>query len=79
MDRFVKLLSNFWGSYNLDVWKQDKEFSSFIGLEIRAFVKHIPLDNSFLEYNFKSNMYVDSFITGLKLGVELCEYCTYLQ
>ena len=38
MDGFVKLLSNFWGSYNLDVWMQSKEFSSFIALEIRQFI-----------------------------------------
>ena len=74
MDRFVKILSNFWGSYNLDAWTQNKEFSSFIGLEIRQFIDNIPLVTAFLVDKFKSNEYVDSIITGLNLWVDLCKF-----
>ena len=74
MDRFVKLLFNFWCSYNLDVWTQNKEFSSFIGLDIRQFIKKIPLVTAFLVDNFNSNEFVDSIITGLNLWVDLCKF-----
>ena len=74
MDRFVKLLSEFWASYNLDVFTQSKEFTSFVGLEIRQFINDIPLVTPFLVDNFNSNDYVDSIIKGLNLWVDLCKF-----
>ena len=74
MDRFVKILSNFWGSYNLGVLKQNNGFSSFIGLEIRKFIYNIPLVMALLVNTFYSNEYVDSNITGLNLLVDLCKF-----
>ena len=74
MDRFTNVLSKFLGSYNLYVWAQSKEFSSFIGLEIRQFIKKLTSVTSFLVENFNSNEYVDSIITGLNLCVDLCKF-----
>ena len=75
MNRFVnKVLSKIWGDYNIDVWTQNKEFSSFIGSEIRAFNKNIPLVASFFEENFNLDDYIDSLIKGLKLWVDLCVF-----
>ena len=75
MDRFVnEVLKTFWCSYNLDVWTQNKVFSSFIGREIRLFITNIQLITEFLEENFNSHEYLDSIITGLKLWVKLCTF-----
>ena len=80
MGRFVnEVLKMFWGSYNLDVWTQNKLFSSFIGGEIRLFITNIHLITEFLEENFNSHEYLDSIITGLKLWVDLCNSYTSLQ
>ena len=65
MDRFVKLLYNFLGSYNLDVWTQSKECFSCIGFE--TVYKKIPSVTSFLVDNFTSNEYVDIIIMGGEL------------
>ena len=75
MDRFFNEVMNyFWDSYNLDVWTQNKVFSSFIGREIRLFITNIHLITKFLEENFNSHEYLDSIITGLKLWVDLCTF-----
>ena len=72
MYRFVKLLSKFRGSYNFDVWTQNKS-SSFISLKIRQFIDNIPLVTALLMDYFNSNEYADSIITCLNLWVDLCK------
>ena len=37
---FVTMLESFWKPFNVNIWKLDKNFSSFHGEEIKAFVRN---------------------------------------
>ena len=52
MDRFYnEVLNKFWEDYNIDVWKLNKSFSSFVGEELNAFIKGTSLITAFLDEN----------------------------
>ena len=75
MDRFNHdVLRKFWGDYNIQVWKLNKEFSSFVGEEIVAFISNIGLVTSFMKENFASDEFLDSLITGLEVWKELVKF-----
>ena len=50
MDRFYKeVLKEFWGEYNIDVWKLNKTFSSSVGTEVYSFIQHTSIITEFLD------------------------------
>ena len=75
MDRFYKeVLAKFWGDYNIDVWKLNKKFSSFVGSEVKVFIKHTSLITAFLDDNCAATEHLTHLIQGLTLWPSLNEF-----
>lgn len=66
-------ISKSWGEYTLDLWKLNKECSSFISARISAFISNIPFVTSFLTYSFNYNDYVASIVKGLNVCQDVCK------
>ena len=50
--KFEKLLEKFWSPFNVDVWKLNACFNSFVGGEIKISIKNIPLIIGFMKKEF---------------------------
>ena len=75
MDEFnTNIIGSFWGAYNVQVWKLNKDFSSFIGSEVKAFIDHIPKIVSFLHEKFISTERLGSLIKGLQIWPDLVSF-----
>ena len=68
MDMFnTDIIGSFWGAYNVQVWKLNKDFSSFIGSEVKAFINNIPKIVSFLKNKFLTTECLGSLIEGMEI------------
>ena len=47
--QFKRLLEQFWNPYNVDVWKVNACFNSFVGGKIKLFIDNIPLIIEFMK------------------------------
>ena len=70
----TNIIGSFWGAYNVQVWKLNKDFSSFIGSEVKAFVNNIPKIVSFLQNKFLSTEYLGSLIEGMEIWPSLVRF-----
>ena len=74
MDMFNNIIGSFWGAYNVQVWKLNKDFSSFIGSEVKAFINNIPKIVSFLKNKFLSTEYLCLLIEGMEIWPSLVSF-----
>ena len=56
------------------MWKLNKDFSSFIGSEVKAFIDNIPKIVSFLHEKFISTERLGSLIKGLQIWPDLVSF-----
>ena len=73
---FEEVLTTFWNSYNIDVWKLNTNFNSFIGSEIKTFIDNIPTIVEFLNNEFSNTKQKDHIIKGLEIWSKIV---TFLQ
>ena len=75
MDMFnSNIIGSFWGAYNVQVWKLNKGFSSFIGSEVKAFINNIPKIVSFLKNKLLTTEYLGSLIEGMEIWPSLVRF-----
>ena len=75
MDMFnTDIIGSFWGAYNVQVWKLNKGFSSFIGSEVKAFINNIPKIVSFLKNKFLTTECLGSLIEGMEIWPSLVRF-----
>ena len=60
-----EVFKTFWNSYNIDVWKLEANFNSFIGSEIKAFIDYIPAIVIFMKKEFTKTKDRDNIVEGL--------------
>ena len=65
--KFEEVLHIFWNSYNIDVWKLNANFNSFIGSKIKAFIDHIPKIVELLKNEFVTTNQTDNIVEGLDM------------
>ena len=76
IDDFLKVvLKNFWKDFHLFVWKNKKDFSSFVGNELALFVGNTTRVVKFLSDNFEdNNEQVNDIKEGLKLWLKIFKF-----
>ena len=75
MDDFcTKVLRTFWKDYHLYVWKNKKNFASFLGNEIALFVGNTNAIIRFMDDNLESTVEVDSMKEALQLWLKLFKF-----
>ena len=75
MDRLYKeVLDKFWGDYNIDVWKLNKTFYSFVGTEVYVFIQQTSLITAFLDENYTTTEHVKNLLEFLTLWPSLKEF-----
>ena len=82
IDNFLKnVLKKFWNDYHMYVWKNKKNFASFLGNEIALFVGNTKLIVNFLDSNLVQTDEVKNFIKGLKIWVRIFKFTskTYIE
>ena len=67
IQKFSKLLSNFWGEFHIFVWMNNKPFNSFQGNELAQFVTNIPTIILFMRTEFVETEHLQNLIEMLKL------------
>ena len=70
----TNIIGSFWGAYNVQVWKLNKDFSSFIGSEVKAFINNIPKIVSFLKNKFLTAECLGSLIEGMEIWPSLVRF-----
>ena len=65
--KFKEVLHTFWNSYNIDVWKLNANFNSFIGSKIKLFIDHIPKIVEFIKNKFVTTNQRDDCVEGLDM------------
>ena len=67
-DKFHRLLHSFWNQYQLLIWRLNKSFTSFQGVELLGFIKNIPSIIELLKSSFTVNhINVHDICEGLRL------------
>ena len=83
IDDFLKVvLKKFWKDFHLFVWKNKKDFSSFVGNELALFVGNTKRVVQFLSDKFEDdNEQVNHIKKGLKLWLKVLKFLgiTYIQ
>ena len=74
MDRFYSDALTFWGDYNIDVWKLNRNFTSFVGAKIKVFIDNIPKVIAFVEKNCAMTDYLRNLLTGLNSWTKLSKF-----
>ena len=69
-----KVLRTFWNDYHIYVWKNKKNFASFLGNEIALFVAHSEKIRTFMEENLILNDNIKDIIEGLSLWVSIFKF-----
>ena len=72
--KFEEVLHTFWNSYNIDVWKLNANFNSFIGSEIKAFIDHIPKIVEFIKNEFVTTNQRDNIVEGLDMWSKIVPF-----
>ena len=77
----VKVLKNFWNHYHIHVWRNKKNFASFLGNEIALFVANTEKITGFLRENFISTNEIEDIMEGLELWEQMFKFLaiTYLD
>jgi hypothetical protein len=74
-DEFIsKILKKFYNDYHIYVWKNKKNFASFLGNEIALFVSHIEHINAFLKNNLLATPTLIDLTDALSVWVELFKF-----
>ena len=72
MNKFSsQVLSKFWGDYQVLVWNLNKYFSSFIGKDIKQFIKNIPNVLEFIDINFEDTEHLDNLCTSVGIWYKI--------
>ena len=82
IDSFLKtVLKKFWNDYHMYVWKNKKNFASFLGNEIALFVGNTKSIVNFLEANLVQTDEIKNFIKALKIWVRIFKFTakTYIE
>ena len=75
LDQFINdVLKKFWNDFHLYVWKNKKNFSSFLGNELALFVANTQSIVSFLESNFVQTNEIEDMKKSLLLWVEIFKF-----
>ena len=69
---FETVIHTFWNSYNVDVWKLNINFNSFIGSKIKAFIGHIPKIVESIKTNSLQQTRGTTLLKGWTCGQRLC-------
>ena len=72
--KFEEVLHTFWNSYNIDVWKLNANFNSFIGSEIKAFIDHILKIVEFIKNEFVTTNQRDNIVEGLDMWSKIVPF-----
>ena len=65
--QFKRLLEQFWNPYNVDVWKVNACFNSFVGGKIKLFIDNIPLIIKVMKKEFASTGQILGIVKGLNI------------
>ena len=68
------VLKNFWNDFHLYVWKNKKNFSSFLGNELALFVSNVGAIVQFLDSNFTETNEVKDMKDAFELWVSLFKF-----
>lgn len=68
------VLRKFWNDYHLYVWKNKKNFSSFLGNEIALFVGNVSLVVEFIQNSLISTNQTRDIVQGLTLWVSVFKF-----
>ena len=74
MDFSATILSTFWSNHNVLVWNLNKNFQSFVGTELLAFITNIPIILHFLKSNFHSTTTLKDLCNGLQLWQKITPF-----
>ena len=75
LDQFINdVLKNFWRDFHLYVWKNKKNFSSFLGNELALFVANVQSIVAFLELNFVETNEIEDIKKSLLLWVQIFKF-----
>ena len=72
--KFEEVLKPFWNSYNIDVWKLNAHFNSFIGSEIKAFIDNIPAIVEFLKKELSNTKQKENIVKGLEIWSKIVPF-----
>ena len=73
-DFICKILKKFYNDYHIYVWKNKKNFASFLGNEIALFVSHIEDINAFLKNNLLPTPTLNDLTDALSLWLKLFKF-----
>eukprot|EP00551_Chaetoceros_affinis_P016131 CAMPEP_0203712330 /NCGR_PEP_ID=MMETSP0091-20130426/69973_1 /ASSEMBLY_ACC=CAM_ASM_001089 /TAXON_ID=426623 /ORGANISM="Chaetoceros affinis, Strain CCMP159" /LENGTH=776 /DNA_ID=CAMNT_0050590301 /DNA_START=350 /DNA_END=2681 /DNA_ORIENTATION=- len=76
-----EVLRKFWNDYHLYVWRNKKNFSSFVGNEIAIFVANIGLIQDFFQENLVQTNEIKDFMKALGLWRKIFKFLsiTYIE
>ena len=74
IEGFDKVLKSFWNDYHLFIWRNRKNFSSFLGNELALFTGNVSAITKYLTDNLILTRDLNDVVTGLSLWVKLFKF-----
>jgi hypothetical protein len=79
MNSFSALLETFWRPYLVEIWNLNKPFTSYKGMDILEFIRHIPDVIEFLSDNFEGLESIETFSRGLELWKNISAFINIVK
>ena len=77
IQRFNAVLKSFWNDYHIFIWKNRKNFSSFLGNELALFTGNVSKITAFMKETIVPSSQVSDIVTGLSLWVSIFKFLGY--
>lgn len=74
MEAFSKVVCKFWSDWNVLVWNLNRPFTSFVGMELLAFIKNLTVIVEFLKGNFCETEALNDLCNGLLLWKDITPF-----
>ena len=74
---FNVILKSFWNEYHIFIWKNRKNFSSFLGNELALFTGNVSKITAFMKETIVPSSQVSDIVTGLSLWVSIFKFLGY--